>query len=131
MDTVANMLSMIKNATAVNKDSVVIPHSSLNLCIAELLKDNNYLKEVRTFKVQGSKFKYLALDLIYDSAGAARISNICRISKPGQRIYLRKTEMKDVYNGLGLRVVSTSRGLMTAREAKMKNLGGEVLFEIW
>ena len=132
MDTIANMLSQVMNAAAVRKETVEVPYSRMNEAIAKVLHAHNYVGEVRTFKEKESSFKKLSIGLRYDEqTGAPAITRLRRVSTPGQRIYRGKHELREVYDGLGISVVSTSRGLMTGREAKARDLGGEIVCEVW
>lgn len=130
MDPIADMLSTIKNAQMVGKARVELPYSKMKEVLARLLEEEKYLSGVAIFKPQGSSFKMLSLDLKYFD-GSPFISHIKRISKPGKRVYAGKAGLPRVLGGRGVVVVSTSRGLMSAKEASKKDLGGEVICEVW
>lgn len=130
MDTLANMLSQIKNAQAVGKEVIELPHSQFKEAVARLLEKEGYLREVRTFKSKEKSHKMLSLKLKYFK-DEPFITHLKKISKSGQRIYLPADEVPQVLGGRGLVVVSTSRGVMSSKDARSKNLGGEILFEVW
>ena len=129
-DRLANMLSTIKNAYAINKPSVEMAHSKQMEEVAKVLEKAGFLKNVKVFKESGVSFKKLHLDLTYDN-GMAKISNIVRVSKPGRRVYKNYSDLKPVVGGFGISVVSTSRGIMSDSDAKKRKLGGEVICTAW
>lgn len=131
MDTIANLLSTIKNASMVKKESVELPFSKMNESILNLLKERGFIEGVKVFKHKDSVIKGLHVDLKYSDGNKPMISEAKRVSKPGRRIYLGSKELEFVRNGFGIGIVSTSRGLMTTDEAKKKKLGGEVICEIY
>ncbi len=127
-DPIADMLTRIRNAQAVNHQTAVFPFSKIRLNLAEILKKEKLVGKVTT---QGRKIrKVIEVELKYQR-GKPVISNLKRISKPGQRIYIKKEQLRPVRQGYGLIIISTSQGLMTNKEAKNKGLGGEVICEIW
>ena len=128
-DPIADMLTCLRNALAVHKDTVTIPHSNLREAIAKLLQQEGYLGEVKV--ITADKFPVLQMNLKYSSKGQSVIQGIRRVSKPGQRIYSATNRLRPVLGGVGISVVSTSAGLMTNYRAKQKGLGGEILFKIW
>jgi len=131
MDPIADLLTIIRNAQAVGKDKVELPYSTAKESLAKILKDNGYLDGVRVFKVSGKSYKRLSLDLRY-VAGHPAVDHIERVSKPGKRVYARSNKLPQALSGGdGLVVVSTSRGLMTAAEARKRRLGGEVICKVW
>lgn len=130
MDTIANMLTKIKNAQAVRKPKVEIPYSQNREAIASVLEEYGYLSKVRVYKPKGKRFKMLSLDLKYLD-GDPFISKVRKISKPGQRIYSSAEDLPLALGGKGLVIVSTSQGVMSAKEAKKRNLGGEIICEVW
>ena len=126
-DPIANMLTIIRNGNQVYKQSVTLLNSKINEQIARVLKEEGYIKD---YKVVGKIKKILAIKMKYK--GKIRvINNLKRISKPGLRVYVESKQMPKVLNGLGIAVVSTSKGVITAKRAKTQNLGGEVLAYIW
>ena len=129
-DTIANMLSTIKNAVMVRKTFVEIPHSKQNEEIAKVLEGRGFVGKVKVFSHKGSTHKGLHIDLAYDEEIPV-LNNIRRVSRPGRRIYKQSGDLRLVKGGHGLLVISTSRGIMSGEEAKKKSLGGEVLCEAW
>ncbi len=128
MDQIADMLTRIRNAQMVKKESVVLPFSKFKFALANLLKQRGYLSEVST-SLEGNK-KYLHLGLKYVD-GVAAIKSLRRISHQGQRIYVKKDNIPVVKNGFGMVVLSTSQGLLTDDVARKKGLGGEIICEVW
>lgn len=123
-DPVADMLTRIRNAQGVGKVSVEMPSSKLKVAIAQVLKDEGY---VEGFSIVGEEKKpVLKVDLKY-YAGAPVIEKIERVSRPGLRIYKGKGDIPQVMNGLGVAIVSTSKGVMTDRKARSTGVGGEVI----
>ena len=123
-DPIADMLTRIRNAQMAEKVSVAMPSSSLKVAIAKVLKDEGYIED---FRVAGEDLKpQLEIALKY-YAGRPVIEKIERISKPGLRIYKGKEDLPKVMNGLGVAIVSTSKGVMTDRKARASGIGGEVL----
>jgi len=127
-DTIADMLTRIRNAMAVKKPEVVLPYSKLKFNVAKILETENYVGKVD--KVKLGKFDELRIQLKYTVNGSA-IRHIKRISTPGQRVYVTGKELPYILNGYGLAIVSTSKGVMTNKEAKRQNIGGELMCEIW
>ncbi len=122
-DTVADMLTRIRNAQQTRKESVVMPSSKLKIKIAELLKQEGYIEELH---VEGDVKPQLTLSLKYYE-GKPVIEEIKRVSRPGLRVYCKKDQLPRVKQGLGIAIVSTSKGIMTDRAARKANTGGEVL----
>lgn len=123
------MLIRIKNAQAVKKESVNIPYSKLKMEIAKILQINGFTKD---FSKKGKKNnRIINIFLFYDKEGQGRISGLRRVSKLSKRIYRPATMLRPIKRGVGLAVISTSKGLMTDKEARRKKIGGEVFFEIW
>ena len=127
-DPITDMLNQIKNAQAVGKTDVLVPFSKIKNEIAAVLSASGFVGEVK--KVAKGKINALKIFLKYNDNLPA-ITGIKRISKLGQRIYQNVHEIKKVRGGYGISIISTSKGLMTNREAKKNKLGGEVLLEIW
>jgi len=123
-DPIADMLTRIRNAQMTEKVSVAMPSSQLKVAIAKVLKDEGYIED---FRVAGEEVKpQLEIALKY-YAGRPVIEKIERISKPGLRIYRGKEDLPRIMNGLGVAIVSTSKGVMTDRKARASGIGGEVL----
>jgi small subunit ribosomal protein S8 len=128
MDPIAEMLTIMRNALLVKKEKVSIPFSKLKFRIAEILQENGFVENVERKRRKVKKI--IEITLKYDN-GKPAISGLKRISKPGQRIYLPAKKIKKVKGGFGIAIISTSRGLMTDKEARKRRLGGEVICEIW
>jgi len=128
MDPIANMLTSIRNALAVRKETVRVPFSNLKLEIAKILEREGWIKKAEK---KGRRKKYILLTLKYDEKGEPIISGLKRISKQGQRIYKGWREIKKVKGGYGLAIISTSKGIITNKEARKKKIGGEIICEIW
>lgn len=127
-DPIADMLTRIRNAVAIRKPEVIMPLSKVKFSIAKLLEAEGYVASVD--KVKEANFDKLKIVLKYEDEKPA-ISHLKRISKPGQKIYINSKEIPTVLNGYGLAVLSTSKGIMTDRQAKAANIGGELMCEIW
>lgn len=128
VDPIADMLTRIRNAQAVGHKTVAVPFSKIKLALAELLNREGWLGEVA---VKGKKVnKLIEIGLKYEDKKPA-IGSLKRISKCGCRLYIKKKDIKPIRQGYGLAVISTSRGLMTGKEARSKGLGGEIICEIY
>ena len=127
-DPIADMLVRIRNAQMVGHTEVAMPASKIKASIAQVLKDEGYIEDF-ALRDEGPK-KQLRIGLKY-YAGRPVIERLERVSKPGLRVYSQATKVPRVLGGLGIAVVSTSQGLMTDREARKRNVGGEVLCEVW
>ena len=123
-DPIADMLTRIRNGQSVNKESVRIPSSNLKRAIASVLKDEGYIKDVSVEEVDGKPF--MVVELKYYQ-GQPVIEWIKRVSRPGLRVYKGKDELPNVRGGLGIAIISTSKGVMTDRAARASGYGGEVL----
>ncbi len=128
-DPIADMLTRIRNANSAKHKTVDIPASNMKKAIANILLEEGYVKEVEEIKndTQGM----LRITLKYDEKGARVIDGLRRISKPGLRVYASKDELPKVLNGLGIALISTSKGIKTDKEARAEGLGGEVLAYVW
>ena len=128
-DPIADMLTRIRNANSAKHKTVDIPASNMKKAIANILLEEGYIKEVEEIKndTQGM----LRITLKYDEKGARVIDGLRRISKPGLRVYASKDELPRVLNGLGIALISTSKGIKTDKEARAEGLGGEVLAYVW
>lgn len=127
-DPIADMLSRIRNAIAVRKSEISLPHSNVKEAVARLLKDSNFINEV---KVEGEGIaKNLKLTL-NDEDSNARITEIERVSKPGRRYYVAAKEIPVVKRGRGVVIISTSKGMMTGDEAKKQQVGGELICKVY
>lgn len=130
-DTIADLLTRIRNALAVSKRFVLIPNSKINLAVLEVLKTQGYIGEISVISDKVTKFKLIKIVLKYDTNGKPVIQGLDRISKPGQRIYTPVHRLKRVLGGVGIAVISTSKGLMVDAQARKANLGGEIMFKVW
>ena len=128
-DPIADMLTRIRNANSSKHKTVDIPASKIKLSIADILFKEGYIKSFEEISsdVQGT----IRVALKYDEKGNRVIDGIKRISKPGLRVYASKEDLPQVLNGLGIAIISTSKGIMTDREARKEGLGGEVLAYVW
>lgn len=131
LDTTSNMLSMIKNASMVGKDSIEVFYSKKNEAIAKVLEKHKFVKSVKVFKEKNSTHKGLHIDLEYVGPQDPKIRDIKIISKPGRRLYMKRTEIKSIDLEHGILVLSTSKGIISGVEAKVKKLGGEIICEVY
>jgi small subunit ribosomal protein S8 len=140
-DPIADMLTCIRNAVRIERPHVEMPLSKVKRGLAEVLKREGYIwdwREENQDDESGNhqdkkRFvpKQLVIQLKYGPNGERVIRNIRRISKPGRRVYSQASRLRPVLNGLGISIISTSRGVISDREARQRNLGGEVLCEVW
>jgi len=128
-DPIADMLTRVRNALKANFSSVDIPGSKLKIEIAKVLKEEGYIKNYKFIK--DTKQGVIRVYLKYGPGRNSAIFNIERVSKPRRRIYSKSKDIKPVLNGMGITVVSTSKGLMTDKKARKENLGGEILCKVW
>ncbi len=128
-DPIADMLTRIRNALTAKHEDVLVPASTVKKAVAQILLDEGYIKgfDMREDGVA----KYIHITLKYGANKQRVITGLKRISKPGLRVYARNDQLPKVLNGLGIAVISTSRGIMTDREARKQGVGGEVLAYIW
>ncbi|MFZ3054742.1 MAG: 30S ribosomal protein S8 [Minisyncoccales bacterium] len=130
MDPIADMISSINNALAVKKKQIALyPYSNFKYSILELLKKEGLIENLD--KKGRLSLRKIIVDLKYNTEGEPVITKIKKVSKQGQRIYSTHNELKPVKSGHGIAVVSTSKGLMTNKEARKAKIGGEVICEIW
>ncbi len=129
-DTVADMLTRIRNGLVVHRPNVDVIASRLNRSVAEVLQREGFLTGV-TDVLDSRGHKSLRLELKYDRDGVPVITRIGRVSRPGRRVYRGVQEIPRILNGLGITVVSTSRGVLSDREARGAGVGGEILCEVW
>ncbi len=128
-DPIADMLTRIRNANQMRYNEVVIPSSNVKLEIVKILKGEGYIEN---YKVEKNEVQNnIIVTLKYGKNKERVISGLKRISKPGLRVYAKAEEIPTVLNGLGISIVSTSKGIMTGKEARKENLGGEVLAYVW
>ncbi len=128
-DPIADLLTRIRNANQMRYNEVVIPSSNVKLAIVKILKNEGYIEN---YKVEKKEVQdNIIVTLKYGKNKERVISGLKRISKPGLRVYAKAEEVPMVLNGLGISIVSTSKGIMTGKEARKENLGGEVLAYVW
>ena len=136
-DPIADMLTRIRNAVRIERAQVDMPSSKVKRGLAEVLKREGYIWDWREDEAQelaGKRArpgKQLRIELKYGPNGERLIQHIRRVSKPGRRVYSGATDLRPVLNGLGISIISTSRGVISDREARQRKLGGEVLCELW
>ena len=128
-DPIADMLTRIRNANQMKYKEVLVPTSKLKVQIANILKNEGYINGYKL--VDSENGSMMNFELKYGAKKERVITGLKRISKPGLRVYAKKEEIPTVLNGLGIAIISTSKGLMVDREARKQNLGGEVLAYIW
>ncbi len=128
-DPIADMLTRIRNAVRVERPHVDIPISKVKRGLADVLKREGYIWDWH--EIEGETVGQLRVELKYGPNGELVIRHIKRVSKPGRRVYSKAKELRPVLNGLGISIISTSRGVVSDREARQRNLGGEVLCQIW
>jgi len=128
-DPIADMLTRIRNAALVRNERADMPHSRLKEHVATVLKAEGYIDDVRVS--EGDDRKTLTLILRYGRDRQSAIDGLKRVSTPGRRVYVRHDRIDRVCSGMGISILSTSRGVMTDREARRQRVGGELLCEIW
>ncbi len=127
-DPIADMLTRIRNAAAVQKHKITLPHSNIKESVARLLQQSNFIDGVAVGKAPIGKT--LTIEINGEGSGA-RITEIVRLSKPGRRYYVRAREIPTVKRGRGIVIISTSKGLMTGDQAKAEHLGGELICRVY
>lgn len=127
-DPISDMLTQIRNALAMQKPEVILPHSKVKESLGKVLQRQGWVDKIEVMETDGRK--YLKISLKYDQ-GAPVISGVKRISKPGQRIYAKVSGIPPVKLGFGSTILSTSKGLMTDKEARKEKIGGELICQIW
>ena len=128
-DPIADMLTRIRNANSAKHDTVDIPASNMKKAIAQILVDEGYIKNYKI--IEDGKQGVIKVTLKYTDGKTPVITGLRRVSKPGLRIYSNAEDMPKVMKGLGIAIISTSKGVMTDREARKQHIGGEVLAYIW
>lgn len=129
-DPIADMLTRIRNAALARHDRTEVPASKLKHAVAKILKDEGYIADVRTDDAEGLE-KKLTIVLKYGQDRTSAIDGVKRVSRPGRRVYVRHDRIPRVLSGLGISILSTSRGLVSDREARRLKIGGELLCEVW
>ena len=132
-DPIADLLSRIRNASLARHDRTELPASRLKAAVAEILKSEGFIADVRqSGEAENEKGpKKLTIVLKYGRDRTSAIDGIRRVSRPGRRVYVRHDRIPRVFSGLGISILSTSRGLMSDREARKQKVGGELLCEVW
>ena len=130
-DPIADMLTRIRNANKVSLNEVDMPSSKLKVELAKLLKSEGYVEDYAVVDKENSSFKTLKITLKYDEKSKPVISNLQRVSRPGLRNYCKAKDIPQVLGGMGIAIISTSKGLLTDRKAKKENVGGEILCYVW
>lgn len=127
------MLIRISNAQAVDKEHVSVPFSKIKFKIAQVLKENGFIQEVEKKSKKGRKSEvdYLLISLKYDDLRNPALNGFKLVSKPSRHLYAKVEDMKPVRSGYGIAVISTSKGVMSSKEARKQSVGGEILFEVW
>ena len=128
-DPIADMLTRIRNAIMARHDYVLVPTSRMKLSITRILKEEGFINDYEVLK--GKPHRVIKIYLKYSDNNQSVISGLDRISKPGLRVYVHKKEIPRVYGGLGIAIVSTSKGVMTGQQAWRQGLGGELLCYMW
>ncbi len=128
-DPIADMLTRIRNAIMARHDSVPVPSSRMKLAIAKILKEEGFINDYEV--VKGKTHKVIKIHLKYDDKNQTVLSGLDRVSKPGLRVYAGRGEIPRVYGGLGIAIISTSKGVMTGQQAWRQGIGGEVLCHVW
>jgi small subunit ribosomal protein S8 len=131
-DRVGDFIIRLKNAGAIGNSTVSVPHSNHIEAIAHKLKELGFVARVETKKERSKKgYVEMEVTLAYDEKGEHKIHDVKRVSKPGRRMYIPAHEAHSVKNGLGARILSTPKGILSDREARKVRAGGETLFEVW
>ncbi|MDA1213224.1 MAG: 30S ribosomal protein S8 [Planctomycetota bacterium] len=128
-DPIADLLTQIRNALLIERPFVDLPSSKLKVSIADALQREGFIWDFEV--LEHEPYKILRINLKYGPNGERVVQHISRVSKPGRRIYQSVDQFKPVLQGMGIKVLSTSRGVLSDREAKKQNVGGEVLCEVW
>lgn len=130
-DPIADMLTRIRNAVSIERPHVDVPASKVKRGLADVLKREGYIWDWKEVADDGGPCPHLRLELKYGPSGERVIQHIRRVSSPGRRIYRKSADLRPILNGMGITIISTSHGVISDREARQKNLGGEVLCEVW
>ena len=133
-DPIADMLTRVRNAVMAGHTLVAIPNSNVKVAIANILKQEGFIEEFEVAEDEVTSFKILRLKLKYVGNRRDRrsvISGLERVSKPGRRIYAKRTEIPWILSGLGIAIMSTSKGVMSGRSARKEGVGGEILCKVW
>ena len=129
-DPIADMLTRVRNAISAHHDTVGMPTSKTKVALAKILKEEGFIEDYTVAKGSGPQGE-LKVALHYRVEGGSAIYGIKRVSKPGLRVYVGKGEIPRFYGGLGVAILSTSKGVMTGKQARTEGVGGEVLCHVW
>jgi len=130
-DPIADMLTRIRNARQARKEQVTIPASNLKIGVAQIMKDEGYIKKYKVIRSGKNKQGVLKLTLRFDDETQCVIEGLARVSRPGRRVYVGKEHGIKSHGGVGVLILSTSQGIMTDKEARRREIGGEVLCSLW
>jgi len=130
-DPVADMLTRIRNARHAGKEQVTIPASNLKIGIAQILKEEGYIRKYKVIRSAKNKQGVLKVTLRYDDTDECSIEGLAKVSRPGRRVYVGQDHHMKSHGGVGILIISTSQGLMTDQEAARRRIGGEVLCSVW
>lgn len=128
-DPLADMLTRIRNGGMVKFEIVEMPHSTIKVGVAEILKREGYIGDYQVLGDQGKKV--LRITMKYDSQSARVITDLKRVSKPGRRVYVKYDQIPKVMSGYGISIISSSKGIVTEKEARAMKVGGELLCQVW
>ncbi len=128
-DPIADMLTRIRNAVTVRHDSVLMPASRIKVSIAKILKEEGFINDYEV--IRGKPHRVIKIHLKYSDKKEPVLSGLERVSKSGLRVYVHRKEIPRVYGGLGIAIVSTSKGVMTGQQARRQGIGGELLCYVW
>lgn len=128
-DPIADMLTRIRNALLIERPSVDVPHSNVKAGIADVLQREGYIWDYEILETEPART--IRVNLKYSPTGERVIQKISRVSKPGRRVYSESRKLPQVLQGMGICILSTNQGMLSSREAKAKNVGGEILCEVW
>jgi len=128
-DPIADMLTRVRNATMARHDSVLVPSSKIKLAVAKILRDEGFIKEYEV--VKGKQHRVIKIYLKYTDKKESIIEGLQRVSKPGLRIYVSKSEIPRVYGGLGIAILSTPKGIISGKKAWQEGVGGELICFVW
>jgi len=128
-DPIADMLTRIRNATMVRHDFVLVPLSKIKLAVAKILRDEGFIKEYEV--VKGKQQRVIKIYLKYTDKKESVIEGLQRVSKPGLRVYVSKSEIPRVYGGLGMAILSTPKGIISGKKAWQEGVGGELICFVW
>ena len=130
-DPIADMLTRIRNASMARHDRTEMPASRLKAAVAAILKSEGFIADCRPSESAGEGQQKLTITLKYGRDRQSAVEGVRRVSRPGRRVYVRHDRIPRVFSGLGISILSTSRGLMSDREARRQKVGGELICEVW